>query len=130
MGTKPNTSNNKKNTTDTLKSFHKAITPNSTFEDKDELLDIVYWGRQIVGAILGVIFGIIPLKGMVGIGLFCILSCGITYLYCIKFQGVDEEEYGGLWEIIKEGFMTGFASFLVLWIIFYTGMHFDDINDG
>jgi hypothetical protein len=26
---------------------------------------------------------------------------------------VDEEEYGGAWELTKEGFMTSFAGFLV-----------------
>ncbi|KAG9328713.1 hypothetical protein JZ751_011404 [Albula glossodonta] len=28
-------------------------------------------------------------------------------------QWVDEEEYGGVWELTKEGFMTSFALFLV-----------------
>ena len=29
------------------------------------------------------------------------------------FQKVDEEEYGGISEILKEGLMTSFSSFLV-----------------
>ena len=29
------------------------------------------------------------------------------------FQQIDEEEFGGVWEILKEGFMTSFATFLV-----------------
>ena len=36
------------------------------------------------------------------------------------------QEYGGKWELTKEGFMTSFAGFLVTWIIVYTGMHFGD----
>lgn len=67
---------------------------------------------------------------MVALALFGALSCGATYLYCINFQGVDEEEYGGVWELLKEGFMTSFASFLVVWIIIYNGIHFDSLNDG
>lgn len=129
MGTKANTTS-KTTKTSTIQSLHKAITAKSNFEDKDELLDIVYWGRQIVGLVLGVIFGLIPLKGSPAIALFVALSCGITYLYCIKFQCIDEEEYGGLWEILKEGFVTGFASFMVVWIIVYTGINFDNLNDG
>lgn len=31
----------------------------------------------------------------------------------MNFQSIDEEEYGGMWEITKEGFMTSFAGFLV-----------------
>ena len=35
------------------------------------------------------------------------------------------QEYGGVWELTKEGFMTSFAGFLVTWIIMYSGLHFD-----
>ena len=35
------------------------------------------------------------------------------YLYCILYQGVDQEEYGGAWELLKEGMMTAFAMFMV-----------------
>lgn len=45
--------NGKAGKTDVAKSWKKAITKCSVFEDKDELLDIVYWGRQVVGMILG-----------------------------------------------------------------------------
>jgi hypothetical protein len=34
-------------------------------------------------------------------------------LYFSTFQSVDEEEFGGAWELTKEGFMTSFAGFLV-----------------
>ena len=43
----------------------------------------------------------------------------------VSIQGVDEEEFGGAWELTKEGFMTSFATFMVIWIILYTGLHFD-----
>lgn len=59
---------------------------------------------------------------------FAGINSGIVYLYCMNFQGVDEETYGGIWELIKEGFMTSFAGFLVAWIIFYTGLHFDTLS--
>lgn len=41
------------------------------------------------------------------------MNAGILYMYCTSFQKVDEEEYGGAWELTKEGFMTSFAGFLV-----------------
>ena len=40
-------------------------------------------------------------------------------------QGIDEAEYGGAWELTKEGFLTSAAGFLVTWIIVYTGLHID-----
>lgn len=44
---------------------------------------------------------------------FVIVNAGITYLYFSSFQQIDEEEFGGIWELTKEGFMTSFAGFLV-----------------
>ena len=44
---------------------------------------------------------------------FFIVNAGIVYLYFSGYQKVDEEEYGGAWELTKEGFMTSFAGFLV-----------------
>ncbi|KAF3860569.1 hypothetical protein F7725_000824 [Dissostichus mawsoni] len=87
--------------------------------------DVIYWLRQIIAIILGVIWGVAPLKGFLAIAIFCIINAGILYVYFSSFQQVDEEEYGGTWELTKEGFMTSFALFMVVWIIFYTALHFE-----
>uniref|UniRef100_A0A8C6VK27 RAB5 interacting factor n=1 Tax=Naja naja TaxID=35670 RepID=A0A8C6VK27_NAJNA len=105
--------------------WSKALRSDSAWEDKDEFLDVIYWFRQIIAVILGVIWGIVPLKGFVGIAIFCLINAGVLYLYFSSFQQIDEEEYGGTWELTKEGFMTSFALFLVVWIIFYTAIHYD-----
>ena len=65
------------------------------------------------------------ISGAVGLVLFGALNAGILYVYFSAFQAVDEEEFGGAWELTKEGFMTSFATFMVIWIILYTGLHFD-----
>ncbi|KTF74159.1 hypothetical protein cypCar_00048870 [Cyprinus carpio] len=91
----------------------------------DEFLDVVYWFRQIIAVVLGVIWGVAPLKGFLGIAIFCVINAGVLYVYISSFQQVDEEEYGGTWELTKEGFMTSFALFLVVWIIFFTALHYD-----
>lgn len=44
---------------------------------------------------------------------FAAVSSLIVFFYTSNVQNVDPEEYGGMMEIIKEGFMTGFATFLV-----------------
>ncbi len=41
------------------------------------------------------------------------MSGGLVYLYCVLYQGIDQEEYGGAWELLKEGMMTAFAMFMV-----------------
>lgn len=103
----------------------RAITANSEWPDKEEFLDVIYWSRQAIGIIVGVGWGLIPLKGFVALLLFFLVNAGVMYVYFSNFQQVDEEEYGGAWELTKEGFMTSFAGFLVTWIIIYSGLHFD-----
>ncbi|XP_023930345.1 conserved oligomeric Golgi complex subunit 8-like [Lingula anatina] len=41
---------------------------------QDDFLDVVYWMRQILGVVLGLIWGIVPLKGFLGLALFFGLS--------------------------------------------------------
>ncbi|XP_025893132.1 uncharacterized protein RAB5IF [Nothoprocta perdicaria] len=105
--------------------WSKALRSRAAWHDKDEFLDVIYWFRQIIAVILGIIWGVVPLKGFVGIAIFCLINAGVLYLYFSSFQQIDEEEYGGTWELTKEGFMTSFALFLVVWIIFYTAIHYD-----
>ncbi|XP_021272443.1 uncharacterized protein C20orf24 homolog isoform X3 [Numida meleagris] len=97
----------------------KALRSDSAWHDKDEFLDVIYWFRQIIAVILGIIWGVVPLKGFVGIAIFCLINAGVLYLYFSSFQQIDEEEYGGTWELTKEGFMTSFALFLVTSLTFF-----------
>ncbi|KAK6632784.1 hypothetical protein RUM43_013555 [Polyplax serrata] len=113
----------KSTSTDSM--WKRAITANSEWPDKDEFLDVIYWSRQVIGILVGIVWGLIPLKGFVALLLFALVNAGLIYVYFSSFQSIDEEEYGGAWELTKEGFMTSFAGFLVTWIIIYSGLHFD-----
>ena len=44
---------------------------------------------------------------------FGLVNAGSLYIYFSSFQQIDEEEYGGAWELTKEGFTTSLAGFLV-----------------
>ncbi|XP_060599084.1 GEL complex subunit OPTI-like [Ruditapes philippinarum] len=101
----------------------RAFTSEAKWTDKDEFLDVIYWMRQILGILLGLIWGLLPLKGIVGLALFFAVNIVITYIYFTSYQKVDEEEYGGVSEILKEGLMTSFSSFVVLWILLYSSLH-------
>ncbi|XP_053606982.1 GEL complex subunit OPTI [Plodia interpunctella] len=101
----------------------KAFSTKTDWPDKEEFLDVVYWMRQAIGIILGLCWGLLPLKGFLGLLLFVVVNAAVIYFYVNNYQNVDEEEFGGMWEITKEGFMTSFAGFLVTWIIVYTGLH-------
>ncbi|OQR69246.1 hypothetical protein BIW11_12380, partial [Tropilaelaps mercedesae] len=93
---------------------------------QDEFLDVIFWLRQLFAVIIGVVWGILPLKGIVGIVLFCMVNTALVYIYASYFQQVDEEDFGDSWEFAKEGFMTTLAGFLVSWIIVYTCVHAED----
>ena len=103
----------------------RALTSNSEWPEKEDFLDVLYWFKQILGVVLGLVFGVSGFTGAFALGAFGALNAGLGYAYCTGFQGVDEEEFGGAWELTKEGFMTSFAGFLVTWIIMYSGLHFD-----
>ena len=44
---------------------------------------------------------------------FFAVNISVVYAYHSFYQRVDAEEYGGTWELIKEGIMGSFALFLV-----------------
>jgi len=93
------------------------------FTLQEEFLDVIYWARQILAIILGLVWGIFALQGFFGLSLFALVNAGVLYIYFSSFQEVDEEEFGGAWELTKEGFMTSSAGFLVMWTIVYSGLH-------
>jgi len=102
--------------------IQRAFTSGSEWPDKEEFLDVIYWGRQILGIIIGLVWGIIPIKGFLGLFLFAAISAGLVYVWITAVQRVDDE-YGGAWELTKEGFLTSAAGFLVTWIIVYSGVY-------
>jgi len=98
---------------------------NHKWEDKDEVLDAVYWLRQIIAIFMGMIWGFLGVTGLLGIISFAILNSLAAYTIANK-TGYDFEPEDNL-ACIKEGFMTTFATFLVTWIVAYTAAHFNHL---
>lgn len=46
-----------------------GLTKNAEWPDEEIFLDWIYWSRQIVGLVFGLIWGLIPLTGIVGLAL-------------------------------------------------------------
>jgi len=101
----------------------KAFTRDSQWS-KSELTDVIYWLRQVFSIVIGLLWGLIPLKGAIGIAGFLVSSFSAVFVYYSKFLGVDEDEFGGTWELASEGAMSAFGSFLVSWIITYNLVYF------
>lgn len=119
----PSQQQNNQTSTYVRESFQKALMPSAKWEDKDQFLDVIYWLKQILGLVIGLVWGVLPLKGMLGMILFFAINALIVYCYSIMYQRIDEEEFGGFMEILKEGMMTSFASFLIAWIIVFDGLY-------
>ena len=81
---------------------------------------MIYWSRQIIGLVLGFIWGQVPFHVFVGIFLFGGLSAGIIYVWFTAVQGIDEVEYGRAWELTEEGFLSRAVGSFVTKIIAFT----------
>jgi hypothetical protein len=115
--TSPTTSKSKRNT------FLSIFDKNAIWDDKDEVLDAVYWFRQILAVIMGFVWGLLGVTGFLGIISFAILNSIAAYGIANN-TGYDFDPDESLLSV-KEGFMATFASFLVTWIVTYTATHFD-----
>ena len=61
--------------------------------NKDEIYDIIFWFRQIIGLIIGLVAGILGLTGFLVIVFFIIAVFGGSYFYLTKFLQIDEDEF-------------------------------------
>lgn len=93
-------------------------------DDKDEVLDAVYWTRQFIALLMGIIWGCLAMKGFMGILLFAAINSAAAYVIANSTNYEFEPDDNFL--PVKEGFMTTFATFLVSWIVTYTAVNFED----
>jgi len=91
----------------------------------DELTAVVHWMRQGVAVVFGVVWGIIPLQGLLGVVLFFLVNVSAVPMICSTMLSVDMDKMGTALsnELSKEGFMASIALFLVAWILTYTALH-------
>jgi len=90
---------------------------------KKELLNTIYWIRQILAIIIGPAFGILSVTGSTGILSFVSISLLLLFFWYGRFLQLDVEEFGQ-WDLATEGFGPSFALFILLWTCFYS-LHFD-----
>lgn len=105
---------------DKRKTWLSIFDKNAVWDDKDEVLDSVYWFRQILAVLMGVVWGILGITGFLGILTFAILNSIAAYGVANN-TGYEFDPDDNL-SSVKEGFMATFASFLVTWIVTYTAV--------
>ena len=74
----------------------KSVVAGSDWPDKDDLLDVLYWLRQILSALLGIVWAVVPFHGFLALVLYVAISAIAGHLYVTAFQKVDEDLLGWL----------------------------------
>eukprot|EP00163_Fabomonas_tropica_P020948 TRINITY_DN3688_c0_g1_i1.p1 TRINITY_DN3688_c0_g1~~TRINITY_DN3688_c0_g1_i1.p1 ORF type:complete len:123 (-),score=26.75 TRINITY_DN3688_c0_g1_i1:71-439(-) len=106
--------------------FAAALTPGSGENlQKDDLLTIIYWLRQLLAIALGIGSGLYGVRGATGIVGFGVINVVVFGLYRSKFLGVDDEELEiGFQEVNGEGMMPAFATYTLCWTLLYSAINF------
>jgi hypothetical protein len=84
----------------------------------DQFKDIITHFKQILGFIIGLIFGVLKVKGFFGIVLGLGIIILLSILYAQKYLEIDEDEVESS-TIVTEGFQFGLMSFFVRTISWY-----------
>jgi len=100
----------------TIKDF---LVPDLDWE-KGDLLVVAYWARQIVSVVVGVLFGVVGFTGIVALAAYALMSVAVVHVYLTSILKIDATDYGSDGDLVKEGFMSGLATFLFLWISVYS----------
>ena len=84
--------NNKKEESQTSQKslLEKAMTPGSQL-DRDEILDIVFWLRQLIALTIGLTAGVLKFTGAPVITVFSVALFFMPQVYLSKFLEVQEE---------------------------------------
>lgn len=115
----------KKSSDSKTSKLFRIFDKNYVWNDKDEVLDSVYWYRQALALIMGLVWGILGVTGSFGILSFILLNSLAAYGIANNTGYEFDPDEGFL--SVKEGFMATFATFLVTWVVTYTATHFSHL---
>lgn len=90
--------------------------------DRQDIIEIIYWFRQFLSILIGILWGMVRLEGLIGILLYFVVSVFTLHSYKNLLKVSDE-----LFDIIdafKEGFIPGFGLFMIAWIASYSLTHY------
>lgn len=97
-----------------------------------ELPDALFWTRQALAVLFGLICGVIPFTGWIGIIVWAVLVMGPPVLYQQTYLDVDwapadaEKDDGIAYQwtkLAQEGMMPSFGTFLLFWVLAFVAVH-------
>ncbi|KAJ1362869.1 hypothetical protein KIN20_022575, partial [Parelaphostrongylus tenuis] len=74
----------------------------SEWFDKDELLDVVFWGKRVLSLIVAITFGVTSMHGILAIHAYVAISTVVVQHFVLKYHQVNEDEVGGFWELARK----------------------------
>ena len=85
--------------------------------EKDLMMDKLYWVKQLLSIILGCAAGGLDLTGFPVVVIYGIIisACSLVYIW----QVLKNEEIEA-WDIVSESFGPSFFCFMLLWVLTYT----------
>ena len=110
----------------TIVVFKKAFVMDGNW-DKDtfeEFPEVVYWIRNAIGLITGLICGYYAVQGIIGFIAFAISIFGIPFIYYARYANVNVDDFGQT-ELLTVGVQAGFGLFLLSWIGAFSFYHSD-----
>ena len=89
---------------------------------KDDIANIIHWFRQALSLFIGIIWGYMHLTGIIGIITYFLITISVMYFYKTNLNVPDD--IFDLFDIMKEGIVPGFGTFMLGWICTYSVVHF------
>lgn len=87
---------------------------------QDQILDLLYWVRQVDAVVLGVVLGAAGVEGFMGfIGYIIFVTC-LPLIYLNKFLRTNDEMHGGVKAFLMEGSMPSLGLFVLIWTLAYS----------
>ena len=89
--------------------------------EKDEILDVLFWFRQLVSVLFGLAAGLSGQTGAAVIIMYVMLMFASSYYYQTIYLEIDPEDFNPN-ELMMEGLGNCVGLFLLSWILLYTFM--------
>mmetsp|Transcript_795 Transcript_795/g.1466 ORF Transcript_795/g.1466 Transcript_795/m.1466 type:complete len:125 (-) Transcript_795:217-591(-) len=89
----------------------------------DQVLDILYWIRQFFAISLGLCNGFFRVEGFLGFFLYFLIVTMCPLAYLKNYLNVNDEQHGGAFAVLSEGFMPSLALYTLTWTLSYSLIH-------
>mmetsp|Transcript_24440 Transcript_24440/g.17188 ORF Transcript_24440/g.17188 Transcript_24440/m.17188 type:complete len:84 (-) Transcript_24440:85-336(-) len=80
-------------------------------------MDIVFWFRQLIGFLCGLVAGFVGLQGITVIFMFIIVSFFISYIHFSKVLNVNDDDLAA--SLYTEGLGNCIGIFMLVWTSTY-----------